>query len=860
MRNDFTLILTLYKTNYKDLIRWKQYYERIKLKIPFKVLIDGDSDRKYYEKFFDPVDIVYNEDNVGRFLMVMNYLKVSNIKTKFIKILDPDDYIDVDKLINFPKLDGNFIFQFNHLTNNFHESEIDLDNIINVSENEFQNSFGTSWTFLPLKPLIDDVFFSGKEIRIYDDQVFGIIAFTQGYKIKNIDYSFYSYSYGIGESSNQEFVNNNLFNTLKYLNDYIEYLSNLKKIRLPLNSFTNNIINRFTQKDKYSNELLIEMERFINLSKIHSEMFYFTSFFDSNAFDLFKMQISSIVSTYNKITAYIGVSRDIFSEVKNYLENLEINFSIKIVDGYLESIDNDALFGTITKFTYCRFFIYDIFPEIDIESTLFYLDVDVMFNTFVPQYIGDSSDNIAITNSSYGNDRSLIWWESFFNKRSQEVLKKHRAKYQFVSNSIIEKTKKKKTFNAGIIVINNHLKFKELSKTILRDDLKILTLFDDQSLLNFYNNDHILIYGDLRINFKVNKDFEIGNKISIFHFLGKTKNLMKIFYDTGMNISNLPNNKYSVIDLNDVESSKIKFKKNKLTILLTIHEYTKINKINYWTTLYSMYGKDIDFKFLLDGIQPHSSIIANVRKEDILYSPINVGKFQLVYYIIKKTLVNTEYFKIVDPDDFLNIPNILSTNLETGYGIIKYQYTPLSNIVIDMDENIKDEIKKHEELIKSAKIKKENSFGNSSTILSTISIFNDKLYERDYEIRVNEDQVMGIIASINNNKTYKAFVSWYLYILDVGQLGETGHFEQHIDGTLLATSKILNKAIENKSFFSIDINWPGTIIGRLKNDGNEYSLSLAKEIINILKRNSKRWLILYNYLWWKIKQIMNFLH
>lgn len=102
-----TLCLTLYDQSLNELERWLKYFEIIKKKnwswIELVIICDNpEIDPIYKERAFEyGFDFSIPDFNRKKAWLVENAINEGIITGKYLKICDPDDYIDVDGLYNF---------------------------------------------------------------------------------------------------------------------------------------------------------------------------------------------------------------------------------------------------------------------------------------------------------------------------------------------------------------------------------------------------------------------------------------------------------------------------------------------------------------------------------------------------------------------------------------------------------------------------------------------------------------------------------------------------------------------------------------------------------------------------------------
>lgn len=208
--SDITFLLTVYEYNKIEMKRWFYYFKKLKKHgIDMHFLIDNV---KIAEKFGHiPKDCLFvNDENYGKFLTVYRHLKNKNVKTKYIKVCDPDDFINIKKIINSKYPDKEciiatkFAFSKSIKLLNFISSSNNLVNLhFSKKIHEHPGSFPNSSTILPTKGIQDDNFYKDNETfkLISDDHLLGTICFCNGFPIKKYNDSWYYYRLDFGETN-----------------------------------------------------------------------------------------------------------------------------------------------------------------------------------------------------------------------------------------------------------------------------------------------------------------------------------------------------------------------------------------------------------------------------------------------------------------------------------------------------------------------------------------------------------------------------------------------------------------------------------------------------------------------------------
>ncbi len=789
--NSTSIIVTFYKEiddyiNYWDGIA-RKFYEN---NIEFYFLIDNPDFNISKFKNVKDSNIFVNSENIGKFKTIYNFLKKSVVSTSHFKVFDPDDYIIFDKFIEIDKyiIDSETIYKMPK--NSLKDKYINSFNYNKKKHNYiFKNSFGTSWTILPTKYFISDKLFEDEnEIRNWiEDQFLSLIPLYQKCKIQYIKESYYLYntSSGMTNLKLDEYSQVELANSIKLFYSYwkstgmpqthplLRELGFLKKIAIQ-------------QEGK---EILEAIEDVGNKVKsIKVDKIEFVSFFDGNLVEQFLVMYQSLIGVYdkNEFVYNIGVDEETFAKFQNEFENLGINvvlFNKEMISQY----KNNQMAGEhISIFTMARLLMFDAFPHLKEKSKVVYLDVDILINKKIDELYFDGENNFAFTNNP------TFTWESKL--QSMLFWKKH-----LNNKSVFEKVQKKMItgdyFNAGVIIINSTKKISGLFKSCITSGL----LFDDQTLLNIFNDNEIFVLNDNFNNFQV-KNQQIENHllsgIKIFHFSGDVKPWSPKISDETRNIFD-KTGYYNVKERYDEE--KRGKEQRKINLLLTLYKPTK-EQVEFWVDIYNQLINEefIELYILIDGTVIDG--LDGIEDRHIYKSKENVGKFRLLYNFIKENNDLEDYVKVCDPDDYISIKLLKEYKIFHDNKII---FTKMAKINQEPNEINQDNITK---LISENKGSVFNSFGNSWTILPIEPIKNDKTFS-GRKIYYHDDQLIGYIAYVNGGEIVEDRDNgFYLYIYGIGQTSYK-NTPRMLEKVISTFSEI--KDVMNKTNCKNPINWPG---------------------------------------------------
>lgn len=197
MKN-FSILLVFYEGNISQIKNWKNKINLIEKKgYDVHILFDGDIDisgqieHKVYKTNF----------RAGKFTAVYNYLKRGGVKSKYVKVVDPDDLILISELDSVDMLLSNktagiirmpnYRFKDKEGTFNYFDDNKIKENMEVVNF----DSFGTAWTILNVESFKQDVFLKGdlKGITFLEDQLLGLISFCNNPIMMAINKNFLVY-------------------------------------------------------------------------------------------------------------------------------------------------------------------------------------------------------------------------------------------------------------------------------------------------------------------------------------------------------------------------------------------------------------------------------------------------------------------------------------------------------------------------------------------------------------------------------------------------------------------------------------------------------------------------------------------
>lgn len=283
-----------------------------------------------------------------------------------------------------------------------------------------------------------------------------------------------------------------------------------------------------------------------------------------------------------------------------------------------------------------------------------------------------------------------------------------------------------------------------------------------------------------------------------------------------------------------------------VTLILTIHKI-KYEEINYWETIYKkLKKKNVNFHILFDSELISEFAIPWADREDMFLTKKNYGKLSRVYKHIKEGNVNTEYIKVLDPDDWFSLKYFLKIKIPVSGYIIKFKKihsnkNSFANTYFNNENKLIRNYWKYSKFV-DPKIWYKNfegnyehrySFDSLDTILPVKNLFLDKIFEKFYEdtnITFGEDQILGFICWHNGSKFFETkSKNFYIYNENAGWTNP-----DFIKGNKTVISQleqgfeIWRKYFEIKKNFPYT-NWPFYEIKKYKINGSKLPTAILIE-------------------------------
>lgn len=252
------------------------------------------------------------------------------------------------------------------------------------------------------------------------------------------------------------------------------------------------------------------------------------TFFDNKNIEEFERVLKSITHHYkkNEIFLFIGTTTDAskaleiyFDQFKSFISynNITFQLEVKIIDNdsnLLKTYNNSfPWWKHISNYSILRLFLHEIFSEKLLNGNpIVYIDTDVLFWNKINEKYLTTDENYAFTHWTSRKNRGYN--EFIINYRNDLKQKKMDSIWKGISKKI----ENKEYFNSGVIIINNHNKWINLTTKIKESLIKL----DDQTLLNYFNLNEIKVVEDPSMNYMILIEDEVLNPILV-HFASWNK-------------------------------------------------------------------------------------------------------------------------------------------------------------------------------------------------------------------------------------------------------------------------------------------------------------------------------------------------
>lgn len=198
------IAITYHKFNKEDIYEWSSIFNKQILNYvrPY-FLFDKNLDDEEVAYLKDNNILFYNNGkNTGKANLVINFLKSSKFDEKFIKLVDPDDSLNLNELKKFVKEiqpfdDVNFIINSNYF--NMVNNKKDGSNVT-INTKKFSSMMANQCTILNIQEIQKSTIDS-PNITKSSDTILAFIATSKVKTVVKIDNDFYYYNYRNGISN-----------------------------------------------------------------------------------------------------------------------------------------------------------------------------------------------------------------------------------------------------------------------------------------------------------------------------------------------------------------------------------------------------------------------------------------------------------------------------------------------------------------------------------------------------------------------------------------------------------------------------------------------------------------------------------
>lgn len=219
-----------------------------------------------------------------------------------------------------------------------------------------------------------------------------------------------------------------------------------------------------------------------------------------------------------------------------------------------------------------------------------------------------------------------------------------------------------------------------------------------------------------------------------------------------MKTTNLIKQKVGILDWEEtlIESE--------ITIVVTVYQYDP-EEINYWKNIYKKSKtRNIPFHWVIDN-PAISSRFDFIDKGDLFLNKVNYGKLMSIINHVNKNKIKTKYFKIFDPDDYVDFESFADLKVPIGKKIIRTDYFSLKG---GRDYSL-DELNLD---INREKVRtKGSTYANFCTIYPTEGLRLDNFLKglNLGKVRYLADHIMGTICFYNGYTVWYSDTCFYYY-------------------------------------------------------------------------------------------------
>lgn len=237
------------------------------------------------------------------------------------------------------------------------------------------------------------------------------------------------------------------------------------------------------------------------------------TFVDDQLNDYLKMWVLSIRKKYGQsVDIIVGTTRnnkrnlDIFFN-ENNVQIVIIN--TKILKRYASNQTMNS--NKNSRFQFLRIEMFNIVKELFEYEKIIYSDVDIYFHKKIsPKYLRDDKNYVFRDfYTKKGKVKAYNFWKDKLVDEGQ------------FRETILKLVNENKYFNSGLIIINNKNLYKEIASKILNSSFNI----DDQTIMNYYNDNNFTIINDIRNNYVVKERICLNPRV--IHLSSYSKPILK---------------------------------------------------------------------------------------------------------------------------------------------------------------------------------------------------------------------------------------------------------------------------------------------------------------------------------------------
>lgn len=274
LESEITMVITVYQYNPKEIDYWKNIYKISKTKnIPFHWVIDNPEISSCFD-FVNNDDLFLNEVNCGKLMSIINHVNQDRIKTKYFKIFDPDDYVDIESFTDLKVPSGRKIIRTDYFSleggRDYSLDKLNLE-INREKARKKASSYANYCTIYPTEGLRLDGFLKGlnlERVRYLADHIMGSICFYNGHTVWYSDICFYYYRTmnGISGIHNMRTITHEMKNSLEVWEKIILKLKCLTETDSPfwIFDFSDEAIRKFKKENHYPPEEEKKLRETIN--------------------------------------------------------------------------------------------------------------------------------------------------------------------------------------------------------------------------------------------------------------------------------------------------------------------------------------------------------------------------------------------------------------------------------------------------------------------------------------------------------------------------------------------------------------------------------------------------------------------